>query len=164
MLPPLSSTSRVMKIGLSSKQVSMLDLSTIAYWKINFRLMRVPGVANVAMWGERLKQLQVQVDPERMRQHGVTLDEVEADRRGSLGFRAAGVFELGQDADRRVHRDPEPKDVHPARLARLTPEDLAGVPVVVEERRHGALERRGERAVGTAASSSVTPSSTTAPA
>ena len=110
MLQPLSSTSRVMKIGLSSKEMSMLDLSMTAYWKINFRLMRVPGVANIAMWGERLKQLQVQVDPERMRRHGVTLNEVDGDRRGSLGFRAAGAFELGQDADRRVHRDPEPKD------------------------------------------------------
>src|SRR3954471_13219299 len=40
MLQPLSSTSRVMKIGLSSKELSMLDLSMTAYWKINFRLMR----------------------------------------------------------------------------------------------------------------------------
>ena len=35
------------------------DLSMIAYWKIRARLLRVPGVANVAIWGERLQQLQV---------------------------------------------------------------------------------------------------------
>ena len=56
-----------MKIGLSSKTCSLTDMSMIAYWTIRARLMRVPGVANVAIWGERLKMLQVQVDPERMR-------------------------------------------------------------------------------------------------
>ncbi|TIS93203.1 MAG: efflux RND transporter permease subunit, partial [Mesorhizobium sp.] len=74
MLQPLSSTSRTMKIGLSSKELTQLDLSMTAYWKIRFRLLRVPGVANVAMWGEKLKQLQIQVDPARMLKHGVTLN------------------------------------------------------------------------------------------
>ena len=47
-----------------------------AYWKIDERLLRVPGVANIAIWGERLKMLQVQVDPERLRDKSVTLDDV----------------------------------------------------------------------------------------
>ena len=38
----------------------------IAYWKIRARLLRVPGVANVAIWGERLQMLHVQVDPKRL--------------------------------------------------------------------------------------------------
>ena len=38
----------------------------IAYWKIRARLLEVPGVANVPIWGERIKMPQVQVDPERM--------------------------------------------------------------------------------------------------
>ncbi len=76
LLPPLSATSRMMKIGISSKVHSVMDLSMITYWTIRQRLLRVPGVANVAIWGERLKMLQVQVDPERMRQHAVSLDEV----------------------------------------------------------------------------------------
>src|SRR5256885_16443174 len=48
----------------------------LAYWKIRPRLLSVPGVANVAIWGERLKMLQVQVDPERLEQLGLTLDHV----------------------------------------------------------------------------------------
>ena len=76
MLQPLSSTSRVMKIGLSSKVYDMMDLSMIAYWTIKFRLMAVPGVANVPIWGDRIKSLQVQVEPSLMRAHNVTLDEV----------------------------------------------------------------------------------------
>jgi CzcA family heavy metal efflux pump len=76
MLPPLSATSRTVKIGISSDSLSVIDLSMIAYWTIRQRLLQVPGVANIAIWGERLEMLQVQVVPEWMEEHGVTLDEI----------------------------------------------------------------------------------------
>jgi len=76
MIQPLSSTSRVMKIGISSDQHDLMDLSMIAYWKIRARLLDVPGVANAPIWGERAKMLQVQVDLERMSAYDVSLNEV----------------------------------------------------------------------------------------
>lgn len=76
MIQPLSSTSRAMKIGISSDEVNMMDLSMIAYWKIRARLVDVPGVANVPIWGERIKMPQVQVDLEKMRAYEVTLEDV----------------------------------------------------------------------------------------
>src|SRR3954467_7648271 len=76
LMPMVSATSRTMHIGLTSRQMSLMDLSMSAYWKVRARIMRVPGVANVAIWGERLKQLQVQVDPSRMRSKRVSLDRV----------------------------------------------------------------------------------------
>src|SRR6202165_1585848 len=76
MIQPLSSTSRVMMIGLSSKSVSLVDLSVLARGKIKPRLLGVPGVANVAIWGQRDRQPQVQVDPARLRPDGVTLTQV----------------------------------------------------------------------------------------
>ena len=75
-LPPLSATSRMMKIGISSETLSVIDLSMITYWTIRQRLLQVPGVANVAIWGERIQMLQVQVDPERMDKHRVQLGDV----------------------------------------------------------------------------------------
>jgi len=77
MMPPLSATSRVMKIGISSKDKSIMDLSMMAYWHIRQKLLGVPGVANVAIWGEQLKMLMVEVDPERLAKLNVTLDEVQ---------------------------------------------------------------------------------------
>jgi len=74
-LQPLSATSRVMKIGLSSSTYSLTDLSMISYWTIRWRLMAVPGVANVVIWGDRFKQLQLQVDPDKLRARGVTLEQ-----------------------------------------------------------------------------------------
>ncbi|MFO0938472.1 MAG: efflux RND transporter permease subunit [Gemmataceae bacterium] len=75
-LQPLSSLSRVMKIGVSSTTMSQRDMSVLAVWTIRPKLMSVPGVANVAIWGQRDKQFQVLVEPDRLRESGVTLDQV----------------------------------------------------------------------------------------
>jgi CzcA family heavy metal efflux pump len=76
MLQPLSSTSRVMIVGLSSKDLSPIELGVLARWNIKPRLMGVPGVANVAVWGQRERQLQVLVDPKQLQAKGVTLQQV----------------------------------------------------------------------------------------
>jgi CzcA family heavy metal efflux pump len=76
MMPALSATSRILKIGLTSDTVSPTDLSAIAYWKIRARLLRVPGVAQVAIWGERIPQRHIQVDPQKLAEHDVTLRQV----------------------------------------------------------------------------------------
>ena len=75
-VPPRASTSRVIMVGLSATDISLIDLSVLARWKIKPRLMAVPGVANVTIWGQRDKQLQVQVDPARLHENGVTLTDV----------------------------------------------------------------------------------------
>ncbi|MCB0566926.1 MAG: efflux RND transporter permease subunit, partial [Phaeodactylibacter sp.] len=76
MLQPLSATSRCMKIGISSDSLSVIDLSMLTYWKLNDAILAVPGVANVAIWGERIRLQAVEVVPERMVEYGVSLDEV----------------------------------------------------------------------------------------
>ena len=98
MLQPLSSTSRVMKIGFTSDTLSLIDLSNIAYWKIRTRLLRVPGVANAPIWGERLKQMQVHLDPQKLRDNHVSVVNVmdstsEALHAGILQYRSA--FNIG---------------------------------------------------------------------
>lgn len=75
-LQPLSSTSRVMKIGVWSDKLSQRDLTILAMWTIRPKLMSVPGVANVAIWGQRDRQLQVLVDPDHLRASGVSLDAI----------------------------------------------------------------------------------------
>ena len=76
MIQPLSSSSRFMIIGLSSEELSLIEMSVLARWTIGPRLMGVPGVAHVAIWGNRDRQLQVQVDPEQLRDVGITLQQV----------------------------------------------------------------------------------------
>jgi CzcA family heavy metal efflux pump len=76
MLQPLSTTSRVMMVSLSSDDLSLIDMGVLARWNIAPRLTGVPGVANVAIWGLREWQLQVQVDPEDLQEKGISLNQV----------------------------------------------------------------------------------------
>jgi Cu/Ag efflux pump CusA len=76
MIQPLSSASRVMMIGLSPDRLSPIESSVLARWTIRPRLMGVPGVANVSIFGLRDRQLQVLVDPEQLRDRDVTLSQV----------------------------------------------------------------------------------------
>src|SRR5262245_3956505 len=75
-LQPLSSTSRVMKIGVWSDTLSQRDLTVLALWTIRPKLMSCPGVANVAIWGQRNREVQVLVDPDHLRAAKVQIDEV----------------------------------------------------------------------------------------
>jgi Cu/Ag efflux pump CusA len=78
MLNPLSSSGRFLKVGVTSEEHSLIDLSVLAHWTLAPRLMGVPGVAHVSVWGERSRQLQVQVDPYQLRDMGVKLSQIIA--------------------------------------------------------------------------------------
>ncbi|HEX8035280.1 MAG TPA: efflux RND transporter permease subunit, partial [Ktedonobacterales bacterium] len=75
-IQPVSATNRVMMVGLSSKHVSAIQMSVIARWTMRPALLSVAGVSNVAIWGMRDRQLQVQVDPQRLAANHVTLDQI----------------------------------------------------------------------------------------
>ncbi len=76
MVQPTAAAGRIAMIRLSSSSVSPIDMSVLARWKIKPRLMGVPGVANVAIYGQRDRQLQVQVDPKKLRAEHVTLTQL----------------------------------------------------------------------------------------
>jgi len=92
-MPPLSSLSRVMKIGLTSPHLSQVELTTLAKWTVRPRLMAVSGVANVAIWGQRDRQLQVLVDPDRLQAHHVSLDDVIRATRSATAVAAGGFMD-----------------------------------------------------------------------
>ena len=135
MLQPLSATSRVMKIGLSSQTTSLEDLSMTAYWKIRARLLRVPGVANVPMWGERIKAYEVEAEPGKLAESGVSLDQLmevtsEALDAGLLKFAEGGFIGTGgfiETPNQRLGIRHE--------LPIITAEDLAQVPVAARDGR-----------------------------
>jgi CzcA family heavy metal efflux pump len=75
-LSPLSSTSRILKIGMQSDTLNQMQMTELALWTVRPRLMAIPGVANVAIWGQRDRQFQVQVDPDRLRAHDLSIQHV----------------------------------------------------------------------------------------
>src|SRR4026207_1844189 len=76
MIQPLSSTSRFIIVGLSSEELSLIQLSVLARWTIGPRIMGVPGVANVSVWGNRDRQLQVLVDPKQLSENPPSMSQI----------------------------------------------------------------------------------------
>src|SRR6266542_2556274 len=100
MLAPVSATGRAMQIGMTSRKHSLIEMSMTAYWVIRARLLRVPGVANVAIWNERLQLMAVQAEPAKMQAARVSLNQVmqataDAVDSGLLRFSTGAVIGTG---------------------------------------------------------------------
>ena len=93
-LSPLSSTSRILKIGMQSETLTQMQMSELALWTVRPRLMAIPGVANVAIWGQRDRQFQIQVDPDRLRAHDITIQKI-VDRTAAATTIEGGGFVEG---------------------------------------------------------------------
>ncbi len=133
MLQPLSATSRAMKIGITSKEHSMMDLSMIAYWTIKFRLLQVPGVANVPIWGERIKLLAVLVDPEKLRTYDVSLNDVEKAVGEALEFSALPYSKHAKLQTEGFIDTPNQRLALRYVLPVIEAEDLSRVPIEVDK-------------------------------
>jgi CzcA family heavy metal efflux pump len=141
MMPPLSSTARVLKIGITSDELSLMELSSLSYWKIKQRLMRVEGVAQVMIYGERLQQRHIQVDPEKLAANGVSLASVMESTANSLDagvLQFAEAFTVGQGGF--LEANGQRMNVRHV-LPIQTAQDLAKVPI---ERQDGRLIRLGD--------------------
>ncbi len=78
MLGPITSImGEIMLISVSGDSISPMDLRTLADWTIKPRLLSIPGVSQVIAIGGDLKQYHVLVSPDKLKQNGVTLHEVE---------------------------------------------------------------------------------------
>jgi CzcA family heavy metal efflux pump len=93
MAPLTSAASMVLAVGLTSGKVSPMDLRTFADWTLRPRLIGVPGVAKAVVFGGEVRQLQIQVLPDRMAAFDLSISDVLAAARSSTGIRGAGFVE-----------------------------------------------------------------------
>jgi Cu/Ag efflux pump CusA len=93
MTPLTSSTSIVLVGGLTSETRSLMDLRTIADWTIRPRLLAVPGVAKVAVFGGDEKSMQIQVHPDQLIRYDLSLNDVLTAARRATGVRGAGFID-----------------------------------------------------------------------
>ncbi len=115
MTPLTSSTSTVLAVGLTSERRSLMELRTIADWTVRQRLLAVPGVAKVSVFGGEVRQLQVYIEPERLIRYGLALEDVVGAARRATGVRGAGVVDT--ENQRLVIRT-EGQALTPSELAR----------------------------------------------
>jgi Cu/Ag efflux pump CusA len=78
MVQPVSTTSDVMLVGITSKTQSIIDLSVLSRWTIVPKLLGLDGVANISTFGQADRQLQVLVNPRKLAAQHVMLSQVVA--------------------------------------------------------------------------------------
>ncbi|HVC00376.1 MAG TPA: efflux RND transporter permease subunit [Candidatus Dormibacteraeota bacterium] len=91
--PPTSSAGTVMAVALTSRAHSLMDVQTAAYWTVRPRLLAVPGVANIAVFGRSVRQIQIQYDPEKLIQRRLTVAELLAAAKHATGVLGAGFID-----------------------------------------------------------------------
>jgi len=93
MTPLTSSTMDLLKIGIVSDKLSPMELRTFADWTLKPRLLAVPGVAKCSAFGGEVRQLQIQVQPERLLAYDLSISDVLNVARVSTGVTGAGFIE-----------------------------------------------------------------------
>jgi CzcA family heavy metal efflux pump len=112
--PLTSSSSTVLVVGITSTTRSAMEQRTFADWVLRPRLLAVPGVSKVAIFGGEVRQLQVQLDPTRLRRYGVGIAEAAEAAARATGLRGAGVID---QANQRLTVQAEGQVTSPAALA-----------------------------------------------
>ncbi|MBE7243427.1 MAG: efflux RND transporter permease subunit [Actinomycetospora chiangmaiensis] len=128
--PLTSSTGTVLLVGLTSESRDDLDLRTLADWTVRQRLLAVPGVAQVSVYGGGVRSLQVQVRPNDLVRFRVGLNDVVAAARKATGVRGAGFVDT---PNQRVVLRTEGQALDPEVLGRTVLINEGGASVVLAD-------------------------------
>jgi len=113
MAPLTSATSVFLTLGITSPRLKPTDLWSFAYWTMRPRLLAVPGVAKIAIYGGGERQLQIQIQPQHLLAHGLSISQVLAAARRATGVEGAGFVE---NANQRIVIRTEGQSITPAQL------------------------------------------------
>jgi Cu/Ag efflux pump CusA len=126
MAPLTPATAWFLTVGLTSKTLQPMDLWSFAYWTMRPRLLAVPGVAKVEIYGGGVRQLQIQVQPRRLLAYGLSISQVLAAAQRATGVRGAGFVE---NANQRIVIRTEGQSITPEQLGNAVLAPLDGTSV-----------------------------------
>lgn len=92
-VPLSSSSSTVLTIGLGSDTQSLMALRSLVDWTLAPRLLAIPGVSDVNVFGGEVQQLQVQIDPASLQRFNLSLDDIVHAAAGAAEPSGAGFIE-----------------------------------------------------------------------
>ena len=94
MSPLVSSTMDLLKIGLVSTTVSPRELRDVADWELRPRLLAVPGVARITVYGGERREVQILLDNARLAAADLTASDVLTAARAATGVQGSGQIDL----------------------------------------------------------------------
>jgi CzcA family heavy metal efflux pump len=130
MVPMTSSTGDLMVIGLTSKKRSLMELRTIADWVVRPHLEAVPGVSKAAVFGGEVRQLQIQLQPDRLVRYGLAIDDVVAAAERATGISGAGFLD---NENQRLIMQTEGQSLTAGQLARTVLRHEDGAVVTLDD-------------------------------
>lgn len=145
--PLTSSASTLLGVGLTSAERSLFELRALADWTVKPHLLSVPGVADVNVFGGKLRQWQVQLEPLHLARHGVTVQDAAAAARKATALRGLGHIE---NANQRIVIAAEAQAAGVAELARVPVAERGGQAVLL-----GDLGRVAEAAAPSISAASI---------
>ncbi|MEX2523458.1 MAG: efflux RND transporter permease subunit [Gammaproteobacteria bacterium] len=92
-VPLASSSATILTIGVTSDSRSLMELRDIVDWTITPRLLSVEGVADVNTFGGDVRQLQIQLLPEKLEHYGLGVNDVAAAAEQATGITGSGFIE-----------------------------------------------------------------------
>jgi cobalt-zinc-cadmium resistance protein CzcA len=96
--PVVTGLGEVFQYVLHSDTLSAQELRTLHHWVIRPQMVQVPGVAEINTWGGYEKQYHVNVDPQRLIKHELTLDDVARVVRHGNRNAGGGVLDQAGEA------------------------------------------------------------------
>lgn len=114
--PLTSATSIALIAGMTSRSRSLMDIRTVADWTVRPRLLAVPGVAKVVVFGGDVRSLQVQVHPDQLIRFGIGINDVLTAAQRATGVRGAGFIDT---ANQRITLQTEGQSLTPEELGRV---------------------------------------------
>ncbi|MFW5432652.1 MAG: efflux RND transporter permease subunit [Methylophilaceae bacterium] len=115
--PLTSSASTVLGFGVTSKQRSLMELRTIVDWIITPHLLSISGVADVNVFGGEVRQYQVQINPAKLLQYQLNINDVVEATQKATGVSGAGFI---QNSNQRIIVNTLGQATTPETLAKAT--------------------------------------------
>jgi len=152
--PDATALGQVYWYTVEAEGFDLAELRSIQDWFVRYQLNAVDGVSEVASIGGFVKQYQIDVHPDKMRAHRVTLMEVfEAVRRSNIDvgakviekngveffIRGVGFIKAVEDLEKVVIRQEKGTPIQVRNIATVT---------LGPDFRRGALDKAGVEAVG----------------
>ena len=92
-VPMASSSATILTMGVTSSSKDMMELRSMVDWNLVPTILSVPGVADVNVFGGDIKQLQIQIDENKLRQYDIGINEVADAAKQATGIFGAGFIE-----------------------------------------------------------------------
>jgi len=127
-VPLSSSSATVLTLGLTSSEKDLMALRTLVDWTIIPKILTVPGVADVNVFGGAIKQLQIQILPERLLHYDLSINNITAAATLSSHSTQAGFIE---NTNQRFTLNIQGLPQRPEQLKKIVIKTIKGHPLLL---------------------------------